>query len=59
MIYTSFLSWAKVMVVQLKSSGGNQPFSSLQCRTAVPKKETLKIKKVFYYLLPNLLNAQM
>lgn len=29
------------MVVQLKSSGGNQPFSSLQCLTAVPKKESV------------------
>ena len=37
LIITSFFRWEKVTVVQLKSSGDNQPFSSLQWRMAVPK----------------------
>lgn len=34
---TTFFKCAKVTVVQLKSSGISQPFSSLQWRMAVPK----------------------
>lgn len=33
---TMALSSTKETVVQLKSSGGSQPFSPLQCRTAFP-----------------------
>lgn len=34
---TIALRSTKEMVVQLKSSGGSQPFSPLQCRTAFPR----------------------
>lgn len=47
-VLTSFFRWEKVTVVQLKSSGDNQPFSSLQCRMAVPVKIQKKRGKFNY-----------
>ncbi|TNN70470.1 hypothetical protein EYF80_019347 [Liparis tanakae] len=38
---TSFFSWEKETVVQLKSSGDNQPFSSLQWRMAMSASNAL------------------
>lgn len=45
MIFTSFFRWEKVTVVQLNSSGDNQPFSSLQWRIAVPEKKSIHKKE--------------
>lgn len=43
---TTFFRCAKVTVVQLKSSGISQPFSSLQWRMAVPKNKDRSRRKL-------------